>query len=47
MRLIIVAPEYMKVDVDGIGQLILSGGKKIFRNVKSLLIEVNDDLSLQ
>ena len=43
----IPAPEYMKVDVDGIEQLILSGGKKILRNVKSLLIEVNDDFSAQ
>ena len=40
-------PEYMKVDVDGIEQLILSGGKKVLRNVKSLLIEVNDDFSVQ
>ena len=43
----IPAPEYMKVDFDGTEQLILNGWKKILRNVKSLLIEVNDDLSAQ
>ena len=33
-------PEYIKLDVDGIEGLILSGGKHVLSNVTSLLVEV-------
>ncbi|MEO5335088.1 MAG: FkbM family methyltransferase [Magnetococcus sp. YQC-5] len=36
-------PDYIKMDVDGIEHLILSGGIKVLHGVKGLLIEVNDD----
>ena len=38
----IPAPNYIKVDVDGIEHLILSGSKEILSNVESVLIEIND-----
>lgn len=38
----ISAPSYLKIDVDGIEHLILSGGIKTLRAVKSVLIEVNE-----
>jgi FkbM family methyltransferase len=36
-------PDYIKLDVDGIEHIILSGGNQILKNVKSILVEVNDD----
>ena len=39
----IPAPEYIKIDVDGIEQLVLKGGEGILNSVQSILIEVNDD----
>jgi len=33
-------PDYIKIDVDGIEHLILSGGKEVLKNVKGLLIEL-------
>jgi len=42
-RLNIPSPEYIKMDVDGIEHLILSGGSSILAQVKSILVEVNDD----
>ena len=35
-------PDYIKIDVDGIEHLILKGGDAILKNVKSLLIEIDD-----
>jgi FkbM family methyltransferase len=35
-------PQYLKMDVDGIEHLILSGGKNTLRLVDSVLIEIND-----
>ena len=35
-------PDYVKMDVDGIEHLILNGGTQVLRNVKGVLIEVND-----
>jgi len=40
-------PMYLKMDVDGIEHLILSGGTKVLSNVKSILIEINDDFAEQ
>ncbi len=40
-------PDYVKIDVDGIEHLILEGGKETLINVKSILIEVNDEFKFQ
>ncbi|QWE27013.1 FkbM family methyltransferase [Polynucleobacter sp. AP-Ainpum-60-G11] len=36
-------PDYIKIDVDGIEHLILEGAAKTLKNVRSILIEVNDN----
>jgi FkbM family methyltransferase len=36
-------PSYIKLDVDGIEHLILSGGEAVLRQVTELAIEVNED----
>ena len=41
--LAISQPDYIKLDVDGIEHLILKGGNGVLRNVKGVLIEINDD----
>lgn len=40
-------PEYIKIDVDGIEHLILRGGLSILKQVKSILIEINDQFDEQ
>ncbi len=40
-------PAHIKIDVDGIEHLILSGGASVLRTTKSVLVEVNDDFSIQ
>jgi len=40
-------PDYIKLDVDGIEQLILSGGKAVLEKVSGVLVEVNDDFVVQ
>ncbi len=40
---LIEEPDYIKIDVDGIEHLILRGSTNILKNVRSILIEVNDD----
>lgn len=40
-------PDFIKIDVDGIEHLILSGGESVLREVKEVLIEVNDDFREQ
>jgi len=40
-------PEYIKIDVDGIEHLILKGGGAVLKNVKSVLIEINEDFEQQ
>ena len=40
-------PDYIKMDVDGIEHLILKGGGAVLEGARSLLIEINDDFSLQ
>jgi FkbM family methyltransferase len=37
-------PDYVKMDVDGIEHLILEGGGSILRDVKGILIEINDEV---
>jgi FkbM family methyltransferase len=46
-RLNIPWPDYIKIDVDGIEHLILSGGKKVLQNTKEILIELNEDFPEQ
>jgi FkbM family methyltransferase len=36
-------PTHIKMDVDGIEHLILSGGRYVLENVREILIEVNDE----
>jgi FkbM family methyltransferase len=36
-------PNYLKIDVDGIEHLVLSGGREVLEQVDSVLIEVNDN----
>ncbi len=38
----IAQPDYIKMDVDGIEHLILKGGTEVLKNIKSVLIEIND-----
>ena len=40
-------PDYIKMDVDGIEHLILKGGTEVLKNIKSVLIEINDDFEEQ
>lgn len=46
-RLGIAIPKYIKIDVDGIEHLILSGGMSILNEVESILVEINDDFVQQ
>ena len=39
----IPAPDYIKIDVDGLEHLILLGGQKVLGQVNGVLIEVNDN----
>jgi hypothetical protein len=39
----IPAPDFLKIDVDGIEHFILRGGMDVLNNVSSVLIEINDD----
>jgi FkbM family methyltransferase len=43
----IPVPDYIKLDVDGIEQLVLKGGEGILSVIKGLLIEVDDDFDEQ
>jgi FkbM family methyltransferase len=40
-------PDYIKIDVDGIEHFILMGGDTVLKNVKEVLIEVNDNFQEQ
>lgn len=40
-------PDCIKMDVDGLEHFILKGGAEILKQVKSILIEVNDDFKEQ
>lgn len=46
-RLGLPQPGYIKMDVDGIEHVILKGGSSVLRQVKGVLIEVNDDFHEQ
>jgi FkbM family methyltransferase len=40
-------PDYIKIDVDGIEHLILRGGLPVLRQVKGVLVEINDNFTTQ
>ena len=40
-------PDYIKIDVDGIEHLILSGGEEVLKKTKEILIEINDEFKIQ
>lgn len=40
-------PNHLKIDVDGIEHLILSGCENILKSINSVLIEINDDFLVQ
>lgn len=40
-------PDYIKMDVDGIEHIILSGGVEILKSIKGILIEINDNFQEQ
>ena len=46
-RLGLAAPQYLKMDVDGIENLILRGGAEALRGVQSVSIEINDAFTAQ
>ncbi|TAK90678.1 MAG: FkbM family methyltransferase [Burkholderiaceae bacterium] len=46
-RLRIPPPDYIKMDVDGIEHLILKGGANVLRNVKGVIIEINEAFEKQ
>jgi FkbM family methyltransferase len=43
----IPAPQFIKIDVDGIEHFILRGGTDILNEVESVMIEINDDFIAQ
>jgi FkbM family methyltransferase len=40
-------PNFIKIDVDGIEHFILRGGEDVLKKVQSVLVEINDDFTLQ
>lgn len=46
-RLSIPQPDYIKLDVDGLEHIILKGGAELLREIKGILIEVNDNFNEQ
>lgn len=46
-RLAIPQPDYIKMDVDGLEHMILKGGICVLKNIKGILIEINDDFHEQ
>lgn len=46
-QLRVAQPKYLKIDVDGIEHLILSGGAAVLNQVESVLLEINDDFAQQ
>ena len=38
-------PTNIKIDVDGIEELILRGGREVLRSTKSVLVEISDELA--
>ena len=40
-------PDYIKMDVDGIEHFLLQGGPEVLKQIKGILIEINDDFEEQ
>ena len=43
----IPVPDYVKMDVDGLEHLILQGGSAVLKNIKGMLVEINDGFAEQ
>ena len=41
------APDFIKMDVDGIEHFLLQGGSKVLKEVQGILVEINDDFTEQ
>lgn len=40
-------PDYIKIDVDGIEHLILKGGATVLKNIKGILVEIDEEFERQ
>ena len=40
-------PDYIKMDVDGIEHFLLQGGPEVLKQIKGILVEINDDFEEQ
>ena len=45
--LLLPAPAYIKMDVDGIEHIILRGGTKVLAGIQGILVEINDGFEEQ
>lgn len=43
----LAAPDFIKMDVDGIEHIILRGGTKVLAGVRGILLEINDAFAVQ
>ena len=41
------APDFIKMDVDGIEHFLIQGGSKVLKEVQGILVEINDDFTEQ
>ena len=41
------APDFVKMDVDGIEHFILKGGSMVLNNIQGILVEINDNFNEQ
>ncbi len=41
------APDFIKMDVDGIEHFLLQGGSKVLKEIQGILVEINDDFTEQ
>jgi FkbM family methyltransferase len=46
-KLDLPTPDFLKIDVDGIEHLILAGGGRMLRSVKSVLVEISNEFEEQ
>ena len=46
-NLSIPAPDYIKMDVDGIEHLILKGGSTVLKGLKGALVEIDEGFEMQ
>ena len=41
------APDFIKMDVDGIEHFLLQGGSKVLKEIQGIIVEINDDFTEQ